>query len=298
MAWAGCGQQGAEAPVAPVAGGITLTDGAGRVVILPAAPHRIVSLSAAATDILVSVGAQTAVVGATRYCVIPAAEESHVTRIGGMADPDYERILALKPDLVVAPWLADKTLQDKIAALGLPLVVMHPEGLQGVLDDIQIIGQATGHEAGGEAVAKGIENIRALVAGRWYDVPAQKRPRVLVRMDEVSQAPGSYVDDLITAAGGRNVLPRGTKAWVEVSPESVLQLDPDLIIVIESAEAAAANPVAVKADAIGRARVVTVPDGEVFYHPGPGVGRALWELARAIYPAKFSEATPPGGRGQ
>ena len=270
-----------------------IMDGAGRSVDISAPPKRIVSLSAAATDILVAVGAQAELVGATRYCVIPPTEEKHVTRIGGVADPDYERILALKPDFVVAPWLADKTLQDKIAALGLPLVVLHPEGLDGVLADIRMLGRATGHAASGEAVAKGIEDVRALAANRWQKVPEQMRPRVLVCMDSVSPAPGSYVDDLIAAAGGRNVLPRATKAWVEVSPESVLQLSPDLIIVIPAADAVLENPVVVKIRPGGRTPVVTVPDGEVFYHPGPGVGRALWALARAIYPARFPESEAP-----
>ncbi len=110
----------------------------------------------------------------------------------------------------------------------------------------------------------------------------------------MSPAPGSYVGDLIEAAGGRNVLPRGSKVWVEVPAESVLQLDPDLIIEIPSADQATAMmAAAVYPAAMGRSKVVTVPDGEVFYHPGPGVGRALWALARAIHPSLFPEATAP-----
>ncbi len=151
----GCDQKPAKADrPATAKAQIVVMDGVGRSVELATAPQRIVSLSAAATDILMAVGAHQELTGATRYCDVPAADEPHVTRIGGVADPDYERILALKPDLVVAPLLADKTLQEKIMALGLPLIVMHPEGLQGVLDDIRMIGQATGRKGAGEIVAQ------------------------------------------------------------------------------------------------------------------------------------------------
>jgi len=292
LALASCGQRAAEtAGASGNANLTTLTDGAGRVVKIPAAPQRIVSVSPAATDILLSVGAHAELVGASRYCVIPAADENHVTRIGGVMDPDYERILSLKPDLVVAPFLSDKTLQEKLVSLGLPLVVLHPEGLQGVIDDIRLIGRAAGREAAGETTAKSLEDMRALAASRWNEIPPEKRPRVLVRMDSVSPAPGSYVDDLITAAGGSNVLPRGQRAWVEVSPESVLQLDPDLIIDIRSSD----QPTTAmeKVTTTARAKVVTLREGGAFYHPGPGLGRALWELARAIHPALFPESTPP-----
>jgi iron complex transport system substrate-binding protein len=263
---------------------------------VPATPQRIISLSPAATDILdISLKAHAEVVGVTRYCHIPAEDEKRVARVGGVVDPDYERILALKPDLVIAPLLADPSLQEKLIALGLTVVVLHPEGLRGVLDDIRMLGVATGHAAAGESAAKNIEDIRALAASRWASVPESQRPRVLIRMGDSSPAPGSYVDDLLMAAGGRNVLPRGTKAWVTVAPENVLQLAPDLIIEIPASNDSPSESGAEKSGWIGSAKVVTISAGDEFYHPGPGVGAALWDLARILYPARFPEAMPLGG---
>jgi iron complex transport system substrate-binding protein len=269
----------------------TLTDGAGRTVTLPARPQRIISISPAATDILTAENASAQMVGATRYCVISAAAAAHITRIGGMVDPDYERIVALKPDLVIIPWLADKTLQEKLTSLGLPVLVLHPESLAGVLAELRLVGQATGHAAEGAARAKNIESIGALTAARWKDVPPAKRPGVLICMDDISPAPGSYVDDVLTAAGGRNVLPREDKVWLEVPPERALQLAPDIVIEIPSASS---TPGAMKKAALfPSAKVITMADPAPFYHPGPGVGAALWMLARAIAPARFPEAQPP-----
>ena len=277
------------APPAPLPS--VITDGAGRAVKIPAAPQRIVSLSPAATDILeLALGVHTEVVGVTRYCRIPAAEEKRVVRVGGVLDPDYERILALKPDLVIAPLLADSALQDKLISLGLTVVVLHPEGLQGVIDDIHMLGLVTGHPAEGGAAAQGIENIRALAARRWQSVPEPQRLRVLVRMGDVCPAPGSYVDDLIAAAGGRNVLPRGPKAWVQVSPESVLQFAPDLVVTIRSSDDVSLSPVSEKSAPY---RSVTISAGDDFYRPGPSVGGALWKLARVLDPVRFPEASPP-----
>ncbi len=266
----------------------------GRAVPVVASAQRIVSLSPAATDILeISLGIHAEVAGVTRYCRIPAADEKRVVRIGGVVDPDYERILTLQPDLVIIPWLADHTLQDKLISLGLTVVVMHAEGLQGVLDDIRLIGRATGHAAAGEAAAKNIESIRTIVAARWRDIPENQRPRVLIRMGEVSPAPGSYVDDLVTAAGGRNVLPRGAKAWVTLGPEAIFQLAPDLIIDIPAPDE---NATAVRGESPagnGSAKTMLIHDGDAFYHPGPEVGRGIWDLARAIYPQLFPEPEPP-----
>jgi iron complex transport system substrate-binding protein len=295
LAVAACGKPAVVPVAAPASVQVTtLIDGAGRTVKVPAAPQRIVSLSPAATDILeIALNLHAEVAGVTRYCKIPAEDEKRVARIGGVVDPDYERILALQPDLVIAPLLADKTLQDKLIALGLTVVVLHPEGLQGILDDIRLLGGATGQPAESEAAAQSIEDIRTLAASRWASVPEDQRPRVLVRMGDSSPAPGAYVDDLITAAGGRNILPRGLKAWVEVSPENVLQLAPDLIVDIPSPDNPTSAPGPEKSTSSGPTRVVTISQGGEFYHPGPGVGAALWDLARTFYPAQFPEAMPP-----
>jgi len=259
--------------------------------MLSAVPQRIVSLSPAATDILVAEGAHAQIAGATRYCNIPEGDEKRVVRIGGVLDPDYERILTLKPDLVVVPWLADKSLLEKLVALGLPVLVLHSEGLQGVMDDMRMIGAATGHAVEGEKKTRAIEAIRSLALSRWKDVPVEKHPWVLIYMDEESPAPGSYVDDVLMAAGGRNVLPQSSKSWLEVPPERALQLAPDIIIEIPSTDQPT-NPGANQFTA-NSTRIVKLTDGEIFYHPGPDLGRALWNLARAIDPARFPEATPP-----
>jgi ABC-type Fe3+-hydroxamate transport system substrate-binding protein len=183
-------------------------------------------------------------------------------------------------------------MQDKFSALKITFVTLHPEGLAGVLADLRMIGCVTGHDDEGEATAKNIEAIRTLVMARWQDVPLDKRPRVLIRMGGVSPAPGSYVDDLLAAAGGRNVLPQGSKAWVSVSPESVLQLNPDLMVDIPlpdpsdtSGEPAAKLP--------GTIPVKTLANGKAFYRQGPDLGPALWQLARALYPGRFPESAPP-----
>ncbi len=271
---AACGKPASLSTGSGDAGSIhTITDGADRIITLPPAPQRIVSLSPAATDILVAEGAHGQIAGATRYCNIPVEDEKRVVRIGGVMDPDFERIL------------------EKLAALGLPVLVLHPEGLPGVIDDLRLVGKASGHEAEGEAKAKTIENICAFALNRWKDMPPEKHPRVLIDMEGESPAPGSYVDDLLTVAGGRNVLPRGNKAWVEVSPERSLQLAPDMIIEIPSTDQLA-NPEA-KAVVANSTRVVKLANGSIFYHPGPDLGLALWDLARAIDPARFPEATPP-----
>jgi iron complex transport system substrate-binding protein len=294
VAMAACARPAPAAAPHADANRLIVHDGTGRTVVLASNPQRIVSISPAATDILeISLGIHAEIVGVTRYCQIPAADEKHVTRVGGVLDPNYEGILALKPDLVVVPWLADHTLQDKLISMGLSVVIMHPEGLEGVVEDIRMIGQATGHAAAGESAAQQIENIRALTAKRWQSVPANQRPHVLIRMGDDSPAPGSYVDDLITAAGGQNILPHGPRAWETLGPEAILQLAPDLIIDIPSPDdsSTAANPGSTPL--LGSTKIVTINDSAAFYHPGPEVGRGIWDLARVIYPQFFPEPTPP-----
>jgi iron complex transport system substrate-binding protein len=209
---------------------LTLTDGAGRTVILPGAPRRIVSLSPAITDLVVAVGAGDELAGITRYCTAPAGH-ADIARVGGLDDPDYERILALQPDLVLVPSLKDPALLNKLEELGLRVVVMHAEGLDHLGPDFQLVGQATGREAAGDALARQWGVLRDLVHRRLRGAP-QPSAIVIYGPGLLVPGPEGFAGQLLDEAGASNVVPAGSTAWQELAPEALLRLDPAVIFIV------------------------------------------------------------------
>jgi iron complex transport system substrate-binding protein len=268
---------------------LTLTDGAGRTVTLPAAPRRIVSLSPAITDLVVAVGAGDELAGITRYCTAPAGH-ADIARVGGLDDPDYERILALQPDLVLVPSLKDPALLNKLEVLGLRVVVMHAEGLDHLGPDFQLVGQATGREASGDALARQWGTLRDLVHRRLRGAP---RPSAIVIYGPGLLAPGpeGFAGQLLDEAGASNVVPAGSTAWQELAPEALLRLDPAVIFIVSDDTAPwPATPALRNLTAVRAGQVIRVPTS-LFMKPGPEQGEALWLLARSLHPALFPEGS-------
>ncbi len=273
-----------------------ITDGSGRKVLLPAAPHRIVSLSPAITELVLAVGGGAELVGVTRYCTVPEREPP-IARVGGVLDPDYERIVALHPELVLIPNLADGQMLNRLQSLGLRVVVFYPEGLDNFVRDADLAGRALAHEATAEALTRQFTTERALVHARLASPSPAARPTaaLLYGGDLLAPGPAGFAGQLLDEAGARNVVPAAAKAWLQLTPESLLQYNPDFIFLVRESLAAwppATQPALRNLAAVRAGRVIELPEN-LFEHPGPTQGEALWRLARALHPERFPEVAPP-----
>lgn len=250
-------------------------------------PRRIVSLAPSVTEVLFEAGAGSRVVGVTSYCLFPR-EVLALPKVGGYLTPSYEAVVALQPDLVVT--LAEHAdVEPKIRALGISILRLDHRSLDGIVRSIEQVGERCGTASRAKQAADALRQTLAGAKG----FAAGARPRVLIcfgRAEDfrrlTAAAPGTIHDDLITHAGGVNVLASPGIAYPTLSAEGVMRLDPDVIIEFSSSgpDAAALRRQWNRLDSVravrnGRVYVFT---GEFLSVPGPRFARLTETIARSI----------------
>lgn len=202
-------------------------------VSLSAQPARIVSTAPGVTEILYALGLGPKVVGVTTFCRYPP-EALAKPKIGTFIQPDLERIAAQRPDLVFV--IRNPIgLAGKLARLGLKVEELELDTVDEILASIRRAGRAAGVPEAGERLAgrlrADLDRLRVDRQGRppvtvLYIV--DRTPGTLQGMFAAGQ--GSYLDELMTLAGGRNVAPAGGGSFPKISLEQVLAADPEVII--------------------------------------------------------------------
>jgi iron complex transport system substrate-binding protein len=276
---------------------IRLTDDAGRQLVLAAPPTRIVSLVPVATEILFSLGEGDRLAGRSRFDDYPP-EVSKVPDVGDAIRPSVESVLLRRPDLVILIGGSDNSeAVREMDRLQVPYAVV----LFNTLDDLRTnifrlgrlverVDSAAQLWAGIEA---GLEAVRVAVEGRprpgvYYDVGYP--PAFTV-------GAGSYLDTLLTTAGGRNVFGDLASPSPRVSLEAILDRDPDVIVFPVSADSQATSaglgerPGWENLRAVRAGAVVGVP-AEVVHRLGPRVAEAARLLAVALHPEILKERQP------
>jgi len=197
-------------------------------------PARIVSTSPSITETLFALGLGDRVVGVSAFCRFPP-EVLRLPKVGTFLKPDAELIAGLRPDLVVVHELSTG-IDRRLASLRIQFAVVDRGTLASVFSSIRQIATAAGAAARADALVADIE--RRLDGVRRAGSSAL-HPRVLFIIgrnpgtltDLVAVGPGSYINDLIEIAGGRNVLAiKGQPEYPRISMETVLRLDPDVIV--------------------------------------------------------------------
>ncbi len=260
-----------------------------------APPGRIVSLVPSATEALFAMGAGPRVVGVGSYDSYPS-EVERLPRIGALLDPDVERILALKPDLMVL-YASQTELQAQLSRAGIRLFTYRHGSLPDILDTIRRLGAAAGSGAQADALAARVQ--RELDAVRT-NVAAAARPRVMLVIGRESgslrtiNVSGGYgfLHDLVELAGGRNVFADVKRESLNVSTETVLARAPDVILELRYAEQADSAALARERRAWSAlAGVPAVRTGRVYVLygselvvPGPRVTITAVTFARALHP--------------
>lgn len=288
------------------------TDALGNRLVLDAPARRIVTMSPNLAEIVCKVGAAEALVGVDDFTSFPP-ETAAKAKIGGIINPDLERILALAPDLVLISRGLDKPLIEKLKSLGLPIYATDPQDLAGVLRIIREVGELCGRSAEAEALVESLTARQEAVRRQ-----AENRPPVpallVIAWDGLFVAGvTSFAGDLLRVAGGDNVVARmqgidPQKPWPNVTRELVVLADPGLLVF--AGESAA--PVAGGAEAAlqwlrrdnawaGLAAVqagqVVVIDQDLLTIPGPRLWDGLERLAEAVARAarREGEAGMTGG---
>jgi iron complex transport system substrate-binding protein len=275
---------------APTVRGLTVTDDLGRAVNIKGIPQKIVSLSPGTTEILFALDEGDKIVGVTNQCDYPE-EAKTKPKIGDYWEPNIEQIVALGPDLVLTE--AYKAgLVAQLEQVGLTVVVLEPRDIHGILCDILLMGQATGAgERAQRVVANAEQRIQVVTA------KAEKASKLGVLYEGDSSygiwtaGPGTFVDELITLAGGRNV---GAikEGYYEISDEVLLWAN-DAIDVIVWADMGGVSPDDMRGKlpwsglAAMQAGKVYAIDPDLVNRPGPRIIDGLEKLASIIHPELF-----------
>ena len=287
---------------------VSLTDDLGRAVTLARPPQRIVSLAPSNTEILFAIGAGPQVVGVTDFCDYPP-EARRLPRVGGMVPGSLsvERVVSLRPDLVLSVGRLQQPVIDALQRLGIPVFALDPASLEDVYENLRRVGRLTGHPDGAEAVVRTMQQrvdaVRRLVA----DIPPQRRVRVFYEVWDnplMTAGPGSFIGQLIELAGGINVFRDVQQDWPQVSLEELVRRDPDVILGPATHGSGLAleqlrrRPGWQNLRAVRTGRVYVVED-DLISRPGPRLVEGLERVARALYPERFAAPVPevsgPGG---
>ena len=267
-----------------------LTDFQNRSVTVPARPERLVSIGPSLTAFLFALGAGPRVVGVDDFSDEPA-EAATREHVGGIK-VNFEKVVALKPDLVFSVKFSDGTI-EKLQAASLNVLVVDPQSVFDVAKTATLLGKAVG--ADGEALAQSIQ--QRVDAVKTKTATVATRPRVYHEIDASDPAkiftvgPGSYINDLIDIAGGVNIAARAASAYPQLSAEEILRSDPEIIVL--AADAYSAKPADVAARQ-GWSVIAAVKNGRIFSiepnlinRPGPRVGEAAEAYAKLVHPELF-----------
>jgi len=275
---------------------IRVTDDLGRQIVLAAPAKRVVALYGALNEIMAGLGLTDRLVARTEADHEPAAIEA-LPVIGTHMRPNLERVLAVKPDLVLQLSGRDeaRTSADDLTTLGVPVAVFSIHDFPGLFTAIERVGTLTGAQQAASTLVAGLQHRLDAVAAT---LPSGKRPTVFFEARSgnlLAAGRGSMVDAVITAAGATNAVTE-KKRLVRLSDEELLRLAPSICLTQRGPMNPEARSMSGRPEyaplpcvATGRAFVV---EESLFSRPGPRSVAAVEALAKILAPSVTKETRP------
>jgi iron complex transport system substrate-binding protein len=259
-------------------------------------PNRIISLIPAVTEMVYAIGAGLQLVGVGSFDAYPP-EVASLPRVGGLLDPDVERILALKPDLVIV-YGTQNDLRLQLERAGINQFAYKHGSLAGVMETIRALGIRLGRAEGAEQVATDLENRLSAIRGK---LSGRVRPKTLLVFGRDALALRGifasggigFIHDMLTTAGGDNVFTDVKRESVQATTELILQRAPEAIV--EMRQSVKADEIAAERSvwstlsslpAVRTGRIYVLTDSSLPV-PGPRVAQATELIARTLHPEAF-----------
>jgi iron complex transport system substrate-binding protein len=282
---------------------VTLVDTLGNVVVLTSPPERIVSLAPSNTEMLFAVGAGDNVVGVTDFCNYPYnftewIEVGNMTSIGNYYGPSVEPIVALDPDLVLAS-TGSLDAAENLKNLGYNVLVLEAKTIDGVLQDILLVGRATDkHIEAGALVSEIRMRIDAVAKQAAHATTTPKVYHEVWNEPLMSAGSGTFIDELITLSGGTNIFNDAETSWPTVSSEAIIEKNPDVMVFpdmymgrqnfYETMEAVENRPGWDMISAVQNDAIYEI-NADIISRSGPRLTDALEDLAKMIHPEIFGQ---------
>ncbi len=275
----------------------TVRDETGRELVIPAKPQRIVALTPWIVEMLVLLGKPP--VGRPSSADWPA-EALKIPEHGLSYRLNYERIAAMKPDLVIGNKDLHRSYLGNLEQVGAPVLLYNIDSYKDVLEKFKVVGELVGEEEKAASLAGEIE--RRVEAVR-KKVSSASRPRVLVMVGSAeawsAAKPNSYLGDMVRLLGGVNIAEGGPEhrpGYTKLSMERVVEANPDVLILVKPVRDASdkskalpgfeQDPMWNTLKAVKDGRVAEL-DPSYFTSPGPRFADAFEQVAAVLYPEVF-----------
>jgi iron complex transport system substrate-binding protein len=274
-------------------------DDMGRSVTVPKSPARVVAMSPSVVELMYAVGATP--VGRPTSADFPEAAKS-VPSFGLSYQPNYEEVVAMKPDLLIADAIIQGNIMDQLTRLNVPVFALKIASFEDVTHSLRVVGALTGNTEAGETKAKELEakltGVKAKISGAG--------PNVLVLVSAgpgqfIAAKDGSYITDLLKLLGGKNLVttePDNFRfpGFTDYSPERIVEKNPDVVLTMslggppgtpKTSDALKSNPALSTIKAVKEGHVYEVDHIIYLQSAGPRVSQVLDELPRLLYPNSF-----------
>lgn len=271
----------------------TVVDDLGRSVTFSHTPRRIISLAPSLTETLFAIGLGDRLVGVTQYCDYPP--EAQAKPKVGYTHPNLEAIVALQPDLIVAPReLLRADILGKFEQLQIPTYIVDAQTLDSILARIQTLGRMLGASPAADELT---DRMRRRIADIKARTTAFPRPRILYALNSdplITVGPGSFIHQMIELAGGANIAARASVPYPRLSMEVVIKEDPELILfpagrvegITGGEERRWHRWSTLSAVKHNRLHLVA---NDLLNRPGPRIVDGLEALARIFHPEAFED---------
>jgi iron complex transport system substrate-binding protein len=263
-----------------------ITDDLGRVVKLPLKIERAISLAPNLTETVFALDAGDKLVGVTTYCNFPEQAKS-IAKIGDTMKPNIENIIALKPQVVLVSTASQmeaftKTLEQQQIAV----FITNPNSLDSIYKTIKQLGEVFGKDEKAKAL---VENLQKRVGEIEVKTKAAKKLKTFVQIDKNSIftiGKSSFITDLISRAGGVSATENIETAYPNLSKETALALQPEVIILSESEDNKDPNDAFANSPAVKNGKVFKL-NADILSRPSPRVVDALEQIAKDLHPELF-----------
>ncbi|MBI4766408.1 MAG: cobalamin-binding protein [Deltaproteobacteria bacterium] len=257
--------------------------------VVPKDYQRIASLAPSITEILFALGLGDRIIGVTKHCDYPAEARTKVN-VGSYIDLNIEKILALKPDLVIAT--ADgneKESVERLAVFKIPVLITNPKNLDGVFETVKTIGRITKQVHRAEIMVRSLKRRADQIIQACLPL---SRPRVFLQINEhplITVGKDTFHHHLITLAGGINISGNDLIKYPKYSLEQVIRSKPDGLLITSMERGALAEKKKdrwrqwgqIPAVKLGRIHIL---DSDLLDRPSPRLIDGLEALAKAIHP--------------
>ncbi|HMJ09465.1 MAG TPA: cobalamin-binding protein [Pyrinomonadaceae bacterium] len=258
-----------------------VTDDLGRKVIVPVKIERAVSLAPNLTENIFAVGAGDRLVGVTTYCNYPK-EALAIEKVGDTQSPNAERIVALRPQVVFVSTASQlEAFMTTLAGQNIAVFVTNPTSFDGVLRNLTQLGDLFGTQAKAGPV---VEDLKRRAENVKAEAALHPSVRVFVQFSKeplYTTGRGSFLNEIVELAGGNVVTRDVPTAFPVLSKEAAMALQPEAIILSDSADNPEPNEAFKNSPAVRNGRVFRV-NADILSRPGPRLVDALEEIAKDL----------------